>query len=625
MIQTSEAFIEAMRDRNQTTSARLSIFSESAGSFKFLSSSIEPLLLENNCITDLGYTENNKEAYEIRQVHDLVTNETAKYAIFEGEGIELDGTNYVVDKTSKNQYGWYSEELTNSIGEFEAGRGFIWYCEHYQESELNIVFSKSRKEYAVNFIVTINYEVEDTSNPLGFRDETLEYTVTNNTDIVYTLENIPKFTGTVQISILDWSKGNSRAKVEEVYFGKMLEYTDEDIVSIKAKKGIDLINDTIESKTVDIILRDIDEEYNIFEPQGALANITKGSIACVEFGAVIDDFIYYVKTDEFILEKPKKEQNTLQVSINGYGRLMQYSDVDFTANYYEQQNAEDISGSIFGFESPQTIIIDDTIKNENVKIRTEYGTVKVPEGLRKMATALRANIVETIDNNILLKRIEEGTPIARINVENMLDSPEIEKEDSVGQININIYMPTDTGSSTIFNQSINLTQDQWNTFKYNTEHTCPPYTGKRTLKISGSDVTVDMQGVVFLENRAGWNPAMGGESTIVITGHVIEIGSTTQKYVISTDNTNTMDVDSESIGSTSQAQAVFNWLKNNLAKCFKYKTEIQDTFTYELGDTVWIESNIYVNGEMVVRKAIITGIEWEYNGALHYTLGLRGA
>lgn len=619
MIQTSQALIDTMRERNQTTSARLSIFNEYAGSFKYLSNTVEPFLIENNCIEDLGYTEQSREAYEISQLHNLVTRETARYAMFEGEGIELDGTNYVVDKTSKNQYGWYSEELTNSIGEFEAGRGFIWYCEHYQESELNIVFSKTRNEYAVNFIVTISYEDEN------MEEQTLTYTITNNTDIVYTLENIPIFSGTVQISILDWSKGNSRAKVEEVYFGKMHEYADEDIVSIKTKKGIDLINDTIESKTVDIILRDIDEEYNIFEPQGALANITKGSIACIELGGLIDDFIYYVKTDEFILEKPKKEQNTLQVSINGYGRLMQYSDVDFTANYYEQYSAQDISYSIFGFESPQTIIVDDTIKNENVQIRTQYGTVKVPEGLRKMATALRANIVETIDNNILLKRIEEGIPIARINVENMLDSPEIEKEDSVGQVNINIYMPTDTGSSTIFNQNMNLIEDQWNTFKYNKEHTCPPYTAKRTLQIAGSDVTVDMQGVIFLENRAGWNPAKGGQSTIVITGHVIEIGSTTQKYVISSDNTNTMDIDSESIGSTSQAQAVFNWLKNNLAKCFKYKTEIQDTFTYELGDTVWIESNIYVNGEMVVRKAIITGIEWEYNGALHYTIELRGA
>lgn len=619
MIQTSQALIDTMRERNQTTSARLSIFNEYAGSFKYLSNTVEPFLIENNCIEDLGYTEQSREAYEISQLHNLVTRETARYAMFEGEGIELDGTNYVVDKTSKNQYGWYSEELTNSIGEFEAGRGFIWYCEHYQESELNIVFSKTRNEYAVNFIVTISYEDEN------MEEQTLTYTITNNTDIVYTLENIPIFSGTVQISILDWSKGNSRAKVEEVYFGKMHEYADEDIVSIKTKKGIDLINDTIESKTVDIILRDIDEEYNIFEPQGALANITKGSIACIELGGLIDDFIYYVKTDEFILEKPKKEQNTLQVSINGYGRLMQYSDVDFTANYYEQYSAQDISYSIFGFESPQTIIVDDTIKNENVQIRTQYGTVKVPEGLRKMATALRANIVETIDNNILLKRIEEGIPIARINVENMLDSPEIEKEDSVGQVNINIYMPTDTGSSTIFNQNMNLIEDQWNTFKYNKEHTCPPYTAKRTLQIAGSDVTVDMQGVIFLENRAGWNPAKGGQSTIVITGHVIEIGSTTQKYIISSDNTNTMDIDSESIGSTSQAQAVFNWLKNNLAKCFKYKTEIQDTFTYELGDTVWIESNIYVNGEMVVRKAIITGIEWEYNGALHYTIELRGA
>lgn len=66
------------------------------------------------------------------------------------------------------------------------------------------------------------------------------------------------------------------------------------------------------------------------------------------------------------------------------------------------------------------------------------------------------------------------------------------------------------------------------------------------------------------------------------------------------------------------------WLANNLNKRFKYKIKINDTFTYELGDTVELETGVYVNNEMITRKAVVTGIEYEYDGALDYYLILEG-
>ena len=66
------------------------------------------------------------------------------------------------------------------------------------------------------------------------------------------------------------------------------------------------------------------------------------------------------------------------------------------------------------------------------------------------------------------------------------------------------------------------------------------------------------------------------------------------------------------------------WLANNLNKRFKYKIKINDTFTYELGDTVELETGVYVNDEMITRKALVTGIEYEYDGALDYYLILEG-
>ena len=66
-------------------------------------------------------------------------------------------------------------------------------------------------------------------------------------------------------------------------------------------------------------------------------------------------------------------------------------------------------------------------------------------------------------------------------------------------------------------------------------------------------------------------------------------------------------------------------LNNNLKKKYTYKVKINDVFTYELGDTVELETGIYgIDNKMIVRKAVIVGIEYKSEGTLDYYLILKG-
>lgn len=630
MIDTSEELINNMRADVQTTSARVTIVSYKASTIKQKSNNVNKHLKEVGICEDLEEVE-VYENYNMPQLKNLKMHENGNYAVFEGDGISLSGVQCISKTNNNNQFGWWSEYLSDEDGYFNPSipNAYpILECDMKEigQDKLNIVFSKEKNEYAVKFDVEISYMLESTG-----KEETKTYNIDNNNSTVYTLENIPDsadFYGnfvSIVIKIYKWSKANARAKICQICFGDILEYEDDNIVSLNGKKGVSLTNENTESKELDLTIQDEEEEYNIFEPTGKLVNLDSGSVLSLELGCLIDDFIYYVKIDEFNLSKPKKEQNSLEVSITGKGFINQCSDIDFGANFYDKTEPQLILDSVFGYEEEIYFNIDEEIKNDVEDVRTEYGTVKIPEGINKLATAIRANVIETIDNKVLLTRIKEKEPVATIRLEQCMELPTIEKEDIPSEININIYSPTDKGNETIYEENLNLIQDEWNIFKYNKEHTAPPYTAKRTLDISGEEMTVDMQGVIFLEDRAGWNPASGGYSKITITGHVVEISSTTRQFSMNKNGTSNQSIENESIGTTQQAERVFKWLKDNYNKCFKYEVEIQDTFTYELGDTVWIETGIYVNGIQIVRKAIIINIEYEYNGALTYILTLKGA
>lgn len=363
---------------------------------------------------------------------------------------------------------------------------------------------------------------------------------------------------------------------------------------------------------------------------GKLANLEKGSRLSLELGCVIDNFIYYVKIDEFIIDKPKKEQNTLEVSITGYGILKYLSDSEFTANYYEKSDAQTTFDCLYGYETELLIKVDDELLEENEQIRTQFGTINVPDGINKVATAIRGNVLETIDNKILVKRIKETDAVAKIDINNTISSPEITREEKPKIITINKYAPTSKGIQTVYQGSPYVKDGENNVFKYNAEHTAPPYEGSVLLGGFENLGRLTLGGAIYLEDRCIWCPCAGididgDDNDLTITADVIEITQTSKQYVLDSNSTEEITIDSESIENSTQANKVFEWLKTNYNKQFKYVVEIQDAFTYELGDSVWLATNVYVNGKMLVRKAIITNIEYEYNGALHYYLTLKGA
>ena len=631
MIETSQELIERMR-AEQTVSARVSIVSYKAQTIKEGSNNVNEHLEEVGICKDTGEAE-YYELYNMPQLHNLRMNESGNYAVFEGEGISLLGMQCISKTNKNNQFGWWSNDISNNLGQFSTYPILSLVLKQTGTQKFTIVFSKERDEYAVNFDIELTANVGNEYMP-EYITET--FNITNNDSTEYSVEFSHSFeelynnTAIIKITIKKWSKANARAKICQVYFGEMLTYEDEQIVDLSVKKGVSLINYNTESKTIELRVQDENEEYNIFEPTGALASINTNSALSLELGCVIDNFIYYVKVDEFYIGNLKKDQNSLEVTINGYGIINQYNNTLFEANCYDKYYPQEILDVILGYENDIKFKVDDEINTQ--KINTVFGDVMIPDGLSKVATAIGGNIIETVDNTVLIKEIKETTPVATLSMNEMFTNPEIEKEEIPQYININKYSFSEKENSTICHKNINISQ--LNIIPYNVEHSKGTY----QCYLMSDDVRHDLD-CLLLENKVIYDPKYSIEpnvliyllssdcqySDLYITGTEIEIQKVTEKHKLNDNSKEGIDIDSEAITEAVQVSNIINWLKTNLQKCFKYTVEVQDTFTYEIGDTVLIETGIYVNNEMLTRTAIITDIEYQYKGALHYTLTLKGA
>ena len=228
MIETSQELINKMR-AEQTVSARVNIVSNKAQTIKEESNDVNSHLIDKGIITDTGNTE-TYEVYNIPQLHNLRVNESGNYAVFESDGIPLSGVQCISKSNTTNQFGWWSNNLSDNSRNFSSYPILQLALKQKDTQKFNIVFSKEKDEYATDFIIkTIaNYGDE-------FMPDEIErtYNITNNDKTEYSLELEDNFnelynnTMTVKITIKKWSKSNARAKICQVYFGELLTYEDE--------------------------------------------------------------------------------------------------------------------------------------------------------------------------------------------------------------------------------------------------------------------------------------------------------------------------------------------------------------------------------------------------------------
>lgn len=629
MNKTSNSLIRNMRDI-QVTSARLTVVNTTD------IQSIGMYVTNDNIDSNVIVNESGSDGYiEIPQIYNNMMHPTGKYAIFEGEGILLDGSCKVIEEGNiSNQIGYISDKPLiegDAISAIWNDCEFSWYVKIWGElsvNKLNLIFADG--EYASMFDVMI--EVDSDTTDLEAEPEVYTYNITDCNSSKYVLENLPDLSNkSFYITIIInnyFPQFNTKVKINQIFFGESLEYKDDEIVSIITDQEIDLENESITSKSISVTVDDIEEEYNIFEPTGALANLNKNSKIILEYGGLLleENFMYYMKFNEYILDFVKKEPGSEDITIEASGILNSYSKSDkvFDKNFYEKN---DITVLNSASEVDTKIDIDEEIKNEAIQMRSQYSeSTSYIDGLRKMATAARSNVVETIDNRILIKRFKIDNSVARINLENIIGGlPKITKLEIPKTIEVKSYTPTITSTNQVlFSQDLIWEEGKEYFCDYNVDHSAGPYVGiltYRNLISIAPESTLDISQIIsFLDDRAyliGFSNHY--DCKLEITGSVVELTSSSANFLIDENSNTHLTIDNESIEGFEMQSQIAAWIIDNLKKRFEIECEIQDVFTYEIGDTVDIATGV----KDIMKPAIITGIHTEYDGTLNFTLKMR--
>lgn len=580
-----------------------------------------------------------------------ITTERAIYTIFEDDGINLDGSECVLEKGNVvngipqievdfevvMDEGYYFSELSNENKEITVSYNkTIKNSQETDKTDLHIKFSELRNEYAVDFTVMV-----------ADNDGTQTYTYTNNTNKHITINNVSA-NCTVTVNITKWSKKYARPKILNIYTGTVYEYIDDDIISISGKKGVDLLNEEIESKDIEIKLVDKDNKYNIFDETSELAQLNNNARILIYIGVLIDNFIYYIEIDECYFKNIKKEDNELEMIINATGILGKYQSTqwtelfdDFYLNKYTIKAIKDKINKKFT-TLQNNINIDSKIDKEAVGTsRCCDKKQKIPAFFSDVATNCSSNIIETYNNKIFYKRIEENNVVAKINVENMTDYPEVKKEEEKYNIIVNSYssklsdlneevfygrFTVDTSGTAILATYDNI---DFIPFEINpaTDFTLNIYNADGTVYKSNIksyseynfSITTALTKIIFKVSDNYLNKIF----ELKLACKIIQFSSS--EYQIQAYNPENKIIDVRTIQDVNMAKSVANWINNNLKKKYTYKIKINDVFTYELGDTVELETGIYgIDNKMIVRKAVIVGIEYKYDGTLDYYLILKG-
>ena len=289
-------------------------------------------------------------------------NYAKKYATLEENYTKLDGSFSVMGNTldTSEELGWWSGNLADAEGNINEviTIRLPWGNTELLENIFNGFCIKFAEDcYPTEFKVGFGYIIESSGTL-----DSYGYTFTGNKDVFVKkiTDNQLVYFNTVQINITKMNKGNVRARITEFTLGLEEEWTNEDIISIDLVEEIDPTFVNFPSDTLSISITDIDNKYDLINPQGMYEYFKENQEVELEFGARLDsgqmewvsmgnyclstvkstggvakfEFISYLDTlgDYYTRIKPVSTRQTLDTS---YGYF-----TDFADQYLKDRNGE---------------------------------------------------------------------------------------------------------------------------------------------------------------------------------------------------------------------------------------------------------------------------------------------
>jgi hypothetical protein len=359
-------------------------------------------ILDVKAYDDATFTvESEAEISRLNQAINKIRDMSHKYATFERDYFKLDGTFYIPPRENEgdSELGWWSNVLSGEDGTFSTRPTMTFnFTEPHSSIGLTFTFDRQANEYPSEFRV----------EAFGSAGETIisEY-VSGNTNPVYLLQQpIEGYTQLV-ITIVKWANPKRRARITEVDFGVVQEYTGDKLISLKVLEEMDLLSSTVPSNEMQFVLDNSDQYFNILNPNGVYRFIVPNQEMSAQLGVLIGENRYeWISMGKYYLTEWTVEEGAMTSTFVGRDIFTKLDVAEYT-NLLQNTNLYDLAVDVLTQANVERYEIDESLKEiPTVGFKEK---IKVRDALQMIAIAGRSAIRQGRDGSVILESYEELT------------------------------------------------------------------------------------------------------------------------------------------------------------------------------------------------------------------------
>ncbi|MDD9266047.1 discoidin domain-containing protein [Paenibacillus sp. GCM10023248] len=321
---------------------------------------------------------------------------TYKAATLEKDRFRLDGSFSFADDVIANneELGWSSSDICDAFGVFATPLTISFdFGSNHSSAGLTITFDQVNGEYAVDFDMT----AYDAGGAV-----IATTSVTGNTDIIAVpigqLYNYRK----VSVIIRKWSKPNRRARVFEVDFGFVKQYTDDNLVNLSSVEEMDLLTGKLPSAEFKFTIDNSDRLFNILNPTGFYKYLQQRQQVIGEIGLDTGGGNFeYIPIGNYLLQEWQSDEGSLTATFTARTNLDTMASFVWNNSAPASQSLASLARYIFFLAGISNYWIDPAL--ENITTNSVAEKVNYRDLLQMIAIAGGANIYVTRDGKITLK------------------------------------------------------------------------------------------------------------------------------------------------------------------------------------------------------------------------------
>jgi hypothetical protein len=356
-------------------------------------------ILDVKAYEDAAYSVTGEaEISRLGQTINKIRDMSNKYATFEKDYFRLDGSFHLPPRENEgdSELGWWSDVLSGEDGTFAARPAMTFtFDESHSSIGLTITFDRQANEYATDFLIEI-------SGPTGVIAS--EFISGNTNPIYYFQRPIEGYTRVV-ITIVKWANPNRRARITEVDFGAVQEYTGDKLISLKVLEEMDLLASTVPSNEMQFVLDNSDQYFNILNPSGVYRFIVPNQEISAELGLLIGENKYeWIPMGRYYLTEWTVEEGAMTSTFVGRDIFTKLDLAEYT-RLLQNTNLHALALDILDEANITDYEIDEGLKNISTVGYKEK--IKVREALQMIAIAGKAVVRQGRDGSIVIEQYEE--------------------------------------------------------------------------------------------------------------------------------------------------------------------------------------------------------------------------